>query len=239
MRQIVQNIRTEIKDNIEESARKAVPRFFKEEVKYYGVKGAIIKKIAKRYWKEIKGFEKKEIFKLCEELYSSDYIEEAGIVSCWIPNLVSQLEPDDLALFKDWIEKYINNWAKCDGLCNHTIGGFIEKYPERIEDLKEWAKSNNRWLKRAAAVSLIIPARRGRFLANIFEIADLLLTDKDDMVQKGYGWMLKESSRLHQKDVFDYVIKNKMIMPRTALRYAIELMPKELRTEAMERKGRS
>ncbi|MGA1824576.1 MAG: DNA alkylation repair protein [bacterium] len=239
MSQIIQNIRTELKDNIEELARKSVPRFFKEEVKYYGVKGAIIKKIAKRYWKAIKGFEKKEIFKLCEELYSSDYIEEAGIVSFWIPNLVSQLEPDDLALFKEWIEKYINNWAKCDGLCNHTIGGFIEKYPERLKDLKEWAKSNNRWMKRAAAVSLIIPAKKGRFLTEILEIADLLLTDKDDMVQKGYGWMLKEASRQHQKDVFDYVIKNRMIMPRIALRYAIELMPKELKTVAMERKGRS
>ncbi|MFH0874439.1 MAG: DNA alkylation repair protein [archaeon] len=61
----------------------------------------------------------------------------------------------------------------------------------------------------------------------------ILLEDSDDMVQKGYGWLLKEESRMHQKEVFDYVIKNKSKMPRTALRYAIELMPKELRAKAM------
>ena len=115
----------------------------------------------------------------------------------------------------------------------------MEKYPERINDLKDWAKSNNRWLKRASAVSLIIPAKRGKFLKDIFKIADILLLDKDDMVQKGYGWMLKEASKLHQKDVYDYVIKNKNIMPRTALRYAIELMPKELKLEAMTRERKS
>jgi 3-methyladenine DNA glycosylase AlkD len=45
----------------------------------------------------------------------------------------------------------------------------------------------------------------------------------------------KEESRLHQMEVFDYVVKNRKVMPRTALRYAIELMPKELKSEAMKK----
>ena len=88
-------------------------------------------------------------------------------------------------------------------------------------------------MRRAAAVSLIIPARQGKFLNDIFEIADLLLLDKDDMVQKGYGWMLKVASQKHQLEIFDYVVANKAIMPRTALRYAIEKMPPELKAIAM------
>lgn len=84
-------------------------------------------------------------------------------------------------------------------------------------------------------MSLIIPARRGEFLPDIFEIADLLLTDPDDLVQKGYGWMLKATSEAHQQEVFDYVVRKKAVMPRTALRYAIEKMPKELKTEAMKK----
>ncbi|MGA1864998.1 MAG: DNA alkylation repair protein [bacterium] len=235
MRRIIQKIRAELKSNIEDSAQKSFSRFFKEEVKYYGIGAQYIKKIARKYWKEIKGLDKKEIFGLCEELYSSDYLEEAAIVSYWLPNLADSFELKDLELFRSWVERYIDNWAKCDGLCNHTVGSFIERYPERVSALKAWAKSNNRWLKRAAAVSLIIPARKGRFLTEVLEIADLLLADKDDMVQKGYGWMLKESSKNHQKEVFDYVMKNKKIMPRVALRYAIELMPKELRAEAMRK----
>ena len=66
----------------------------------------------------------------------------------------------------------------------------------------------------------------------------MLLLDGDDMVQKGYGWLLKEASRFHQKEVFDYVVKNKGRMPRTALRYAIELMPKALKIKAMQRSSK-
>jgi 3-methyladenine DNA glycosylase AlkD len=55
------------------------------------------------------------------------------------------------------------------------------------------------------------------------------------MVQKGYGWMLKEASKPHQKEVFDFVMMHKSVMPRTALRYAIEKMPPELKVRAMEK----
>src|SRR5208283_4382337 len=95
--------------------------------------------------------------------------------------------------------------------------------------------SPNRWLKRAAAVSLIIPAKKGQFFPEIIQIADRLLLDKDDMVQKGYGWMLKEASKQHQSDVYQYVLKHRRDMPRTALRYAIEKMSLEMKAEAMKR----
>jgi 3-methyladenine DNA glycosylase AlkD len=73
------------------------------------------------------------------------------------------------------------------------------------------------------------------FLKDIFGIADILLLDKDDMVQKGYGWMLKAASEAYQKEIFDYVVSKKTVMPRTALRYAIEKMPQELKAEAMRK----
>jgi 3-methyladenine DNA glycosylase AlkD len=101
--------------------------------------------------------------------------------------------------------------------------------------LKDFAKSDNRWVRRASSVTLIIPARKGVFLSDILEIADILLQDKDDLVQKGYGWMLKAASEANQQEIFEYVIRNKTIMPRTALRYAIEKMPKEMRNIAMQR----
>jgi 3-methyladenine DNA glycosylase AlkD len=90
-------------------------------------------------------------------------------------------------------------------------------------------------MRRAACVSLIVPAKHGKFLPEVFEIASLVLTDPDDMVQKGYGWLLKEASRKHTAEVFEYVMRNKAVMPRTALRYAIELMPWELKAEAMKK----
>ena len=235
MNNILSQVRAELKANTDPKTQKSFQRFFKEQVKYYGVKTETVGKIAKKYWTQTKNLDKQTIFSLCEELFRSDYTEEAFIVSFWLPNYINSLEPTDLQIFKSWIEAYINNWAKCDGFCNHTVGDLIQKYPETLCEVKTWAKSKNRWLKRAAAVSLIVPAKKGNFLQEAFEICDVLLVDEDDMVQKGYGWLLKEESRKHQSEVFDYVVKNRKIMPRTALRYAIELMPKELKMQAMKK----
>jgi len=232
---IIAKIRTELEEEANEKTKKSLQHFFKEEIKFYGVKTAVVRKISKKHWSEVKLFSKPQIFSLCEELFRSDYMEEAFVASFWLENLVEQFEPSDLALLKKWIGLYINNWAKCDTLCNHTVGGLIEKYPESVNELKSWAKSETRWLKRAAAVSLIIPAKKGKFLQDIFEISTVLLAAEDDVVQKGYGWLLKEASRKHPKEVLDYVLKNRKIMPRTALRYAIELMPKESKKEARKR----
>ncbi|MFA4825923.1 MAG: DNA alkylation repair protein [Methanoregula sp.] len=230
---IITLIRQELESHADPEIRKTSQRFFKEEIRCHGIKTATVIAIAKKYWKEVKGRPKPEIFALCEELYQSGYIEESFIVSNWAHALSGRYERGDLGIFRHWIETYITNWASCDGFCNHTMGDFIEQFPEFIEELKNWTQSENRWMRRAAAVSLIVPAKHGKFLKESIEIADLLLTDKDDIVQKGYGWLLKEASRKHQKVVYDYVMRNKKAMPRTALRYAIELMPKELKAVAM------
>jgi 3-methyladenine DNA glycosylase AlkD len=233
MSKIVEDIRKELIKNSDEKTRMSGERFFKEPVKLYGVKSAVTERIGKEHFNKLKGKEKSEIFKLCEELWKSGYLEEAGIACNWSFYVHKNYAPDDIKLFERWVKEYVSNWASCDTLCNHSVGALVAMYPERIAELKKWSKSQNRWMKRASAVSLILPARRGLFLTDIFEIAGTLLLDKDDMVQKGYGWMLKAASESHQKDVFDYVFKYKSIMPRTSLRYAIEKMPKELKTKAM------
>jgi len=232
---IINKIRQELKQNSDEKTQKTGQNFFKEKIKFYGVKTAIVSKIGKEYFKAIKDKKKTEIFDLCEELWRSGYMEESFIACNWSYFIRKDYEPKDFEVFEKWVNNYVSNWASCDTLCNHTVGTFVEMYPEYLSDLKKWAKSKNRWMRRASAVSLIIPAKQGKFLKDIFEIADTLLLDQDDLVQKGYGWMLKAASHTHQKEIFDYIIKKKSIMPRTALRYAMEKMPKELRIKAMEK----
>ena len=90
-------------------------------------------------------------------------------------------------------------------------------------------------VRRAAAVSLIYPVRKGLYLREVFKTALALLTDSHDLVQRGYGWMLKEASHKYQKEVFAFVMKNKASMPRTSLRYAIEKMPAPLRKQALNK----
>jgi 3-methyladenine DNA glycosylase AlkD len=232
---VIVRIRQELAAHADPEIRRTSKRFFKEEITCYGMKTATVLALAREYWREVKDRSKPEIFALCEELYRSGNLEESFIVSTWAHALSGRYERDDLEVFRHWIDTYITNWASCDGFCNHTMGEFIDQYPECTEELKHWTQSDNRWMRRAAAVSLIVPAKHGKFLKESLEIADLLLTDGDDMVQKGYGWLLKEASRKHTEAVFAYVMKNKRQMPRTALRYAIELMPKDLKTEAMKK----
>jgi 3-methyladenine DNA glycosylase AlkD len=232
---IIERIREDLALNADEKTKSSSTRFFKEKITCYGVKSAFVGKIAKEHFNEIRNKDKKDIFALCEELFRSDYCEESFIASAWAYMLRNNYSEDDFFIFERWIEIYVNNWAKCDTLCNHTVGTFIETFPAYVENLKLWTASDNRWMRRASAVTLILPARKGNFLKDVFEISDSLLKDKDDLVQKGYGWMLKEASKAHQQEVFEYVIKNKKDMPRTALRYAIEKFPKDLRAKAMEK----
>ncbi len=230
---LIAQIRQTLIENSDEKTRAGSQRYFKEPITVHGVKAATVKKISKEFFSEVKDKPKFEIFNLCELLWQSGFLEESFIACDWSDRLKKQFEPADFETFERWIKNYVNNWASCDTLCNHTVGNFVMMYPEFIKKLKEFAHSENRWVKRASAVSLIIPARKGMFLSDIFEIAGILLTDKDDMVQKGYGWMLKAASQANQQQVFEFVMQNKMLMPRNALRYAIEKMPEELKKKAM------
>jgi len=235
MNAIVEKVRQTLIGAADEKTRLSGERFFKEEVKIYGVASASAQKFSRDFFKEVKDLPKDEILALCEEFWKSGYMEESFVACHWSDLIHDRLVREDFATLERWVSLYVSNWASCDTLCNHTVGGFIDMYPEYLGELKRWAISSNRWVKRASAVSLIIPARNGRYLGDIFEIADILLLDKDDMVQKGYGWMLKAASQAHQNEVFEYVVRNKGVMPRTALRYAIEKMPRELKVIAMSK----
>jgi 3-methyladenine DNA glycosylase AlkD len=233
MNSIIENIRAELIRNADEKTRIQGEKFFKEDIKIHGLKSAQVEKISKAYYQMLPDKSKTIIFSYCEELWESGFIEEAGIACMWSYNVRKQYLPDDFKIFEKWINKYVTNWAACDTLCNHSVGTLVEMYPSLLSELRIWAKSINRWVKRASAVSLIVPARKGLFLDDIFKIADILHSDPDDMVQKGYGWMLKSASQAYQNEVFEYVMRKKATMPRTSLRYAIEKMPPELKEKAM------
>ncbi|OIP85129.1 MAG: DNA alkylation repair protein [Porphyromonadaceae bacterium CG2_30_38_12] len=235
MNSIIQNLRATLQAAGNENHRQAMQRFFKEHITCYGVKSAEISKIGKSYLASMKNIPKKELFALCNTLWQSPILEENFIACQWIYAIRKQYEAADFYVFKNWIENYIHNWAVCDTFCNRVMGDFIQMYPNYLVALKEFTKSENRWVRRAAAVSLIVPARKGLFLEPILQIAETLVNDTDDMVQKGYGWMLKVAATKHQTEVFNFVMIHQKTMPRTALRYAIEKMPNELKEKAMKK----
>ena len=235
MNDIILKVRENLRLNTDPKTIKTSQNFFKEKIEFYGVKIPTVNKISSQIFKEIEKDSKEQIWAYCEDLFRSGNLEESFVACNWSYNIRNQYTEEDFFIFERWIKEYINNWASCDTLCNHSIGTLIEQYPDLIEPLKGFTQSYNRWVKRAAAVTLIIPARKGLFLEDIFDIADALFSDPDDLVQKGYGWMLKVASQAHQEEIFQYVMKHKATMPRTSLRYAIEKMPTEKRKRAMER----
>lgn len=233
----VRQVRSLLRENADPATRESGMRFFKGDdkaaVKLYGVKSAAVRKIAKTQFAALKGRAREEIFALCEQLWQGGHIEEIGVACEWSYAMRKHYLPADFRAFETWLAKHVNNWAACDTLCNHTIGMLVEMYPELSGELLRWAETDHCWLKRGAAVTLIVPARKGLFADEIFAIADRLLADPDDLVQKGYGWMLKAASEARPKEVFAYLMEHKSTMPRTAFRYALEKMPPEWRKKAM------
>ena len=235
MEDVIALIRQDLQLNADEEKRERTQRFFKNSVKLYGLTVPAVNRMAKAYLREMKNRSKQDIFALCEKLWRSGYMEEALLACTWAHSLHESYQPEDIEICERWVDRYVSNWATCDTLCNHSVGDLIDMYPTLVDVLKRWATSDNRWMRRAGAVSLIVPAKRGRFLEDVFKIADILLLETDDLVRKGCGWMLKEAAEIHQQEVFDYVMSNKSVMPRTSLRYAIEKMPVELKARAMEK----
>ena len=232
---LISQIKGELINNIDPEYCEGERRFFKGAIKNFGVSLPNRRKIAAKFWPEVKKFNKADLFKLAEKMFNEGYNELTTIAGSWIWRRREKFQPEDFKNFQRWVDKYFDNWVKIDDFCTHSLSYLINKYPKLATQLLTWTKSQNRWVKRAAAVSFIYPfGQRKKYLPVIFKVARKLLTDEDDMVQKGYGWMLKEASNHNQKEVFNFVMKHKAKMPRTALRYAIEKLPTRLRLKAMK-----
>ncbi|MDH4157760.1 MAG: DNA alkylation repair protein [candidate division Zixibacteria bacterium] len=232
---IIDKLKQEMARQDKPENRHNYQRFHKEKLKEpWGLKTQVLRKISNDCFKDVRHMPKDEILDIGDRLLASDMRYGRFLAFEWALKVKKDFTKQDFARFEIWLKKYVNNWGACDHFCGIT-GHLVAEHHELTAKTKNWTRSKNRWLRRAAAVSLIEPVRRKMLLDEVFRTADILLTDEDDMVQKGYGWMLKEASNVFQKEVFAYVMKNKACMPRTALRYAIEKMPPAMRKRAMAR----
>ena len=127
---------------------------------------------------------------LTEELLSQSNIDYGAVGLRVLERFRRHIEPEHFPVLDGWVD-YLDNWATTDNLCTKIISETVKKDPRLVERLLEWTGSGDRWRRRAAAVNLVPIARRGEMLGDVFRVADRLMTDGDDMVQKGVGWMLK------------------------------------------------
>jgi 3-methyladenine DNA glycosylase AlkD len=124
--------------------------------------------------------------------------------------------------------KYINNWDLVDLSADKIVGEYLKDKDRSI--LKKLAKSDLIWDRRISMIATFQFIKDLQQSKDTFLVADILLTDKHDLIQKAVGWMLREvGKRVSEKDEVTFLATRYQKMPRTMLRYAIERFPEETR----------
>lgn len=234
MNDLLTSIRASLLAQVDEAYLEGSRNFFKEPIEPLGVRAALVKKLAGQVWRQVKPWDKVRIWALCRALWETGAMEEGSIATTLAARLEPRLTPEDFEEFQDWLTRYVANWAHCDDLCTHALGRLLLLHKELLPRTVPWAASENRWLRRASAVALIPLARSGA-LPPVFERADALLPDADDLVRKGLGWLLKEAGRNFPAPVSAYLLTRRQDMARVALRIAVEKLPQDLRRRCMAR----
>ena len=107
-----------------------------------------------------------------------------------------------------------------------------------LQRLPRWVKKKTSWHRRAAAVSLIHSTRQHKNFDHIQGISELLLTSKDDMVQKGLGWLLREAAKANPKQTVAYLMTIRERTPRLVLRTACETLPPASRERVLGKRSK-
>lgn len=129
----------------------------------------------------------------------------------------------------------VNNWDIIDTSATYIIGPHEQETDRSL--LFELARSTNMWHRRTAILSAAWYLRSGDPTTTL-ALAEILLQDKQDLIQKAVGWQLREAGkRVDRKVLTDFLDKYAATMPRTVLRYAIEHLPPEQRKRYMDLKS--
>ena len=143
--------------------------------------------------------------------------------------------PKLLPAWKRWLARnYSSNWATTDSICGSLIGPLLVNHPTLLTRMRAWSRDRNMWVRRASAVAVIPSVRRGVALDLGYAIARALHADREDLIQKAVGWMLREAGKADSLRLERYLRANGPLIPRTTLRYAIERFSSTKRSELLE-----
>lgn len=211
-------------------------RFFKDQpIVMRGVGARDIHRVARDFYPCVKKLSLAGRDRLCTALWASGRHEEGALVCYLYRRFAKRCGVREFALFTRWLDRYVHNWAHCDGLALWLLGASIANEAALVDKLDAWTRSKNRWKRRAAAVALVYSAKRGEHTRGILRIARPLIEDADDMVQKGVGWLLKETYPERPKEVVRFLVANRERTTRLVLRYAAEKMPAADRARVLAR----
>jgi 3-methyladenine DNA glycosylase AlkD len=201
-----------------------VQGFFKEEIKSHGWYTAELRHEAVRFRRRIRTeFGLDFLLQVAGKLFAGRVLEEKVFAVFLLEKLTEEFGDAEFRLFESWLPR-ISSWVDHDGLVHYLIAPMVATKPERTTRVFRWAKSRDRWHRRAACVALIQGTRKKMFFPEIKRLSDLLLSDQDDMVQKGLGWLLRETAKADAKRTVPYLMSIRERAPRLVLRTACETL---------------
>jgi 3-methyladenine DNA glycosylase AlkD len=222
--QLAAQIDQRFRDLHDDSFAEGQRRFFQHEVDTYGVRRKDLNDVIRDVYREVKTWPLSQRNSLMTLLWRNGKIESGGLVCHVYRRFSSTCGPCEFKLFERWLDRFVNNWATTDGVASWLLAACIENNPELRFQLIDWTGSKNRWKRRAAAVALLQEAKNGRHTDFIFRIASALLPDRDDMVEKGVGWLLKETYPRRPRETVEFLTLHGHAASRLTLRYAAEKM---------------
>jgi 3-methyladenine DNA glycosylase AlkD len=213
-------------------------RYFRgaDHLGFYNVGTAKMRALAKDIYRaNLATWSVNDALAFADTLIRNRYLDVKGVgievMACYRRDFTPALLP----AWKRWLARnYSSNWATTDSICGSLIGPLLLSHPKCQPLLRRWSRDRNMWVRRASAVALIPSVRRGEALDLGYEIAKTLHGDKEDLIQKAVGWMLREAGKADPARLERYLRVNGTSIPRTTLRYAIERFPKEKRRQLLQ-----
>jgi 3-methyladenine DNA glycosylase AlkD len=207
--------------------------FFKDEIKSHGWYTADLRRAMRCCRREISGEHGFDfLVRVADKLFSGNVLEEKIAAVFLLEKMDAKFGDREFRMFESWLDR-ISSWADHDGLVHSLIAPMVAAKPRRVKDVFRWAKSGDRWHRRAACVAMIRGTRAKMFFPEIVKLSDSLLADPDDMVLKGLGWLLRETVKVDAKRTVPYLMKMRGRAPRLVLRTACETLPKVSREKIL------
>ncbi len=234
-RYIADHIRRVLKDGGSAPHSEDVQHFFKEVIKSRGWYTAELRKFAVRFRRSIARERGTDfVVQVADQLFSGRVLEEKVMAVFLLEKQTKNFGDHEFQLFTSWLDR-VTSWADHDALAHYLLAPMVAADPARCRQVFLWAKSTNRWRRRAACVALIRGARERRFADQIVRLSNQLLQndEEDDMVLKGLGWLLRESAKADPTRTLPYLIKIRENAPRLVLRTACETLEAPARKKVL------
>ncbi len=226
-------IRRLLKDGGSAEHAAGVQWFFKEEIKSHGWYTAALRKAAVQSRRNLVRDQGMDfVVQVADKLFSGRMLEEKIFAVFLLEKQTENFRDGEFRLFDSWLDR-VSSWADHDALVHDLLAPMVAADPARCREVFRWAKSRNRWRRRAACVALIRGEREQKFFAQIVQLSNQLLQDEDDMVQKGLGWLLRETAKADPKRTVPYLMKIRRKAPRLVLRTACETLPAAARKQVL------